>query len=78
MLGLTQATIIADIGNDSLFYVEELCRYWGITNEQRKIIDFYSLIHSMNLIKIRRNNNVIHSVQRLEKSIKDWVTDLSR
>ena len=78
MIGLTQASIIADISNDSLFYVEELCRYWEITSEQREIVDFYSLSHSMNLIRIRRNNNLIDSVQRLEKSINGWVTNLSK
>lgn len=78
MLGLTQASIIADVSNNSLFYVEELCRYWEITSEQRKIIDFYSLIHSMNLIRIRRNNNLVNAVQRLEKSINVWVTNLSK
>lgn len=77
MIGLTQASIHADICNDSVFYIEALCHYWGITREQRKIIDFYSLIHSMNLIRIRRNHRLFDAVQRLEKSIEKWVNNLS-
>jgi aminoglycoside phosphotransferase (APT) family kinase protein len=50
MIALTQTAIVADVHETDLFYIEELCRIWGLNDEQRKIVDYYSLIFAMNFL----------------------------
>ena len=50
MIGLTKTAVLSDIGIEALFYVEELCRVWGLTDEQRTIVNFYAAIHALNFI----------------------------
>lgn len=50
MISLTQTAIAADVPGADLFYIGELCRIWGLSDRQRNIVDFYSLIFAMNFM----------------------------
>lgn len=50
MIALTQTAVVSDIGEQGMPYVEALCRHWGVKQEQRALIDFYSVIHALQFI----------------------------
>jgi aminoglycoside phosphotransferase (APT) family kinase protein len=49
-IALTQTSIAADVPEADMFYIEELCRISGLTQEQRGIVDYYSFIFAMNFL----------------------------
>ncbi|GCE23500.1 phosphotransferase family protein [Dictyobacter kobayashii] len=50
-ISLTQTGIVSDVGEHGLFYIEELCRLWNVTEQQRQIINFYSAIHTIDFLQ---------------------------
>jgi aminoglycoside phosphotransferase (APT) family kinase protein len=56
-IGLTQTAILCDIGPESeaMFYVEELCRLSGTDAKQRRLIDFYSVLHGLQFLGFLKN-----------------------
>ncbi|MBD2870876.1 aminoglycoside phosphotransferase family protein [Paenibacillus sp. IB182493] len=51
MAALTQTAVVSDVpGKDAIFYIEELCRLWGMDGRQRAIVDFYSCVHGLSFL----------------------------
>jgi aminoglycoside phosphotransferase (APT) family kinase protein len=75
MISLTQTAIIADIHESDLFYIEELCRIWGLTEEQRKIVDYYSLIFAMNFLGYFSDDD--SGYRQTAAYVKKWIAQLS-
>ena len=48
-LGLTKTAVECDevVGPDARHYVECLCEAWGVTAEQRRIVDFYATLFAV-------------------------------
>lgn len=52
MVSLTQTGIASDtMGEQEMFYIEELCRGFGVTEAQRRVIDFYSASHALDFVR---------------------------
>jgi aminoglycoside phosphotransferase (APT) family kinase protein len=76
MIGLTQTAIISDIGEASNQYIEELCNQWEVTPFQRKIINFYSLLHAFRFIEFHNKNNDHRLKDRLISFISKTIESL--
>jgi len=52
-ISLAQVGIVCDIGIDEkyLFYISELCRFWGLSIIQHKALALYSSIHGLHFLK---------------------------
>jgi aminoglycoside phosphotransferase (APT) family kinase protein len=75
MIALTQTAICADMHVPDLYYIDALCRAWGLTNNQRKIVDFYSLIFAMTFLGFFGEDFSGH--QRMLTHIERWIAVLS-
>ncbi|WP_231571494.1 phosphotransferase family protein [Gordoniibacillus kamchatkensis] len=76
MISLTQTAICADIGQADLFYIDELCRVWGLADEQRQIVDFYSLLFAMTFLGYFGDD--VSGYRRMLSHIKRWTAALDR
>ncbi len=76
MIGLTQTAIVSDIGTQALFYIEELCRIWSLTDEQRKIVNLYAAIHALDFMQRSMTKESNMWVKRMTKAIEQWITNL--
>ncbi|MDF2958647.1 MAG: aminoglycoside phosphotransferase [Paenibacillus sp.] len=78
MISLTQTGIISDIGQTgALFYIEELCRLGGVDGQQRKVIDFYSLVHSLQFLGFLRKENQHEPAARIIDFIRKSIESIS-
>ncbi len=76
MISLTQTGVVSDVGVQGLFYVEELCRFWNVTQQQRQIINFYSAIHAIDFLQFNFEDEVEgHTVwmRRMLQAIYRWL-----
>jgi aminoglycoside phosphotransferase (APT) family kinase protein len=74
MIGLTQTAILSDVPDVSaLFYIDELCRIMGITGQQRRIVDFYSVVHGLRFVGYHRNENNDEAAKRVLSFIRSYV-----
>lgn len=76
MIGLTQTAIISDISKTCHQYIEELCNQWEVTPFQRKIIDFYSMLHAFRFIVFHNKNNDHRLKDRLISFISKTIESL--
>lgn len=68
-LALTRTGILSDVSEKGLFYLEELEHFWGVSNFERIIIEFYSLLHTLNFIEFAKaNSDLSHQVR-----LKSWL-----
>ena len=73
MVGLTATAIVSDVGLRELFYVEELCRCWGLTDQQRQVIAFYAASFALDFAQR------FHAVEseawnaRMLQAVERWV-----
>jgi aminoglycoside phosphotransferase (APT) family kinase protein len=66
MIALTQTAIISDISDEkALFYIEELCRIMEINEQQRDIVNWYSVIHGLRFLEHQRKENHDDCVKRV-------------
>ncbi|GCE31119.1 hypothetical protein KDA_66030 [Dictyobacter alpinus] len=75
-LSLTQTGVLSDVGEPGLFYVEELCRCWQITEQQRQVVNFYSAIHAIDFLKFQfEDPGEGHGLwtERMLKAINSWL-----
>lgn len=73
MIALTQTAVVSDIGDEGMPYVEELCRQWGADQEQRALIDFYSVIHALQFIGFHKREKNEIPMQRMFSFILDKI-----
>ena len=76
MIGLTQTAIVSDIGPQELFYVDELCRIWGLTDKQRTIVDFYAVIHAIEFMERLMTKEDREWVERMTDVVEQWMTGI--
>ncbi|WP_339266419.1 aminoglycoside phosphotransferase family protein [Paenibacillus sp. FSL K6-1330] len=73
MVALTQTAVVSDIGDQGMPYVEALCRQWGANEEQRALIDFYSVIHALQFIGFHQREQNDVCKQRMVSFILDKI-----
>jgi aminoglycoside phosphotransferase (APT) family kinase protein len=64
-LALTQTAVVADIGSSGQFYVDELIRFWNPSSIEKRLIQFYSLLHGMDFVGFARRKNDLVTLKRL-------------
>ena len=75
-ISLTQTGIVSDVGEQGLFYIEELCRIWNVTKQQKQIINFYSAIHAIDFLQFNFEDGIeSHMIwmQRMLQAIYHWL-----
>lgn len=73
MIALTQTAVVSDIGDQGMAYLEALCRQWGVDQEQRALIDFYSVIHALQFIGFHQREQNDACKQRMLSFILDKI-----
>ncbi len=76
MIGLTKTAIVSDIGTEALFYADELCRIWGLTDEQRNIVNFYAVIHALEFMERLMTKEDNTWVERMTRTVEQWLQGL--
>lgn len=72
-IALTQTAILCDIGEQRLFYVEELCRAMGLDERQRRIVDVYSCLFAGSFLDYCRENGDEAAEARLLAYMGKWL-----
>ena len=65
-VGLAAGCILNDVGTHGLFYIEELCRIWDVTSEQRKVIAYYSAQRALEFLD---SAHAEHNATLIEKLV---------
>jgi aminoglycoside phosphotransferase (APT) family kinase protein len=73
-IGLTAAAIVSDVGTRELFYVEELCRCWGLTAEQRRAVALYSALHALDFLQRAKAEETDAWTARMLGALRRWAT----
>lgn len=77
-LSLTQTGVVSDVGEPGLFYIEELCRLWQLTAQQRQIVNFYSAIHALDFLQFQfEDESEEHGLwmERMLHAIYEWLDE---
>ncbi|CAM4006720.1 phosphotransferase family protein [Saccharibacillus endophyticus] len=72
-IALTQTAILCDIGEERLFYAEELCRAMELDERQRRIVDVYSALFVGSFLEYGRENEDEAAEQRLLSYMGKWL-----
>jgi aminoglycoside phosphotransferase (APT) family kinase protein len=72
-LALTQTAVISDIGSSGQFYVDELIRFWSLSGVEKRVIQFYSVLHGMDFVKFAARNNDTATCKRLLEWMKTFM-----
>lgn len=72
-IALTQTAILCDIGEERLFYAEELCRIMGLDERQRRIVDVYSCLFAGSFLEYCRENGDELAQKRLLSYMGKWL-----
>lgn len=75
MISLTKTAIVADGLESRMFYIEALAHAWELTDEQRKIVDVYALVHAMIFLGYFAHNE--SGYQRTLSFVKACIASLS-
>jgi len=72
-IALAEVGIVCDIGIDEkyLYYISELCKFWGLSNIQRKALALYSSMHGLHFLK--RIITDFETRKRLVAKIESWL-----
>ncbi len=74
MIGLTKTAVISDIGTThALFYVEELCRLWNLTDEQHNIVNFYAAVHALDFMEHLKTREDSIWFERMTDIVEQWI-----
>lgn len=76
MIGLTAGCVINDVGNQGLFYIEELCRCWTLTEEQRRIVTYYAAQRSLSFLEYALTEQDKQRVERITTAVEQWLEAL--
>jgi len=72
-IALTQTAILCDVGEERLFYAEELCRMMELDERQRRIVDVYSALFAGSFLDYCRKNEDEAAEQRLLSHMGKWL-----
>ncbi len=75
-VGLTAAGVVSDVGLHELFYVEELCRCWGLDGRHRQIVALYSALHALNFLRQFTAGETAEWTQRMVEAARQWLAPL--
>lgn len=76
MIGVAAGCIVADIGPQGLFYTEELCRCWELTEEKRQIVTYYSAQQALWFLTNTVSEPGDGREERLISTIEEWLGGL--
>ena len=78
MVGLTAGCIVNDIGDRELFYVDELCRSFDVTAEQRAVVTYYAAKRALEFLEAALGEATLEvpRIERLEVAITRWLAEL--
>jgi len=77
-IGLTAAGIVSDVGSAELFYVNELCRIYGLTDEQRQIAALYCAMHAFSFVGRADGSENEDWRERMRGHVEEWIGDAKR
>ncbi len=75
MIALTQTAVVCDVNENALFYIDELCRCFGLSERERNIVNVYSVIFAADFIGFCRKSGDAEAEKRLLASIRRWLAD---
>jgi aminoglycoside phosphotransferase (APT) family kinase protein len=73
-LALTQTAVAADVGASGQFYVDELLRFWNPNATEKQVIEFYTLLHTMDFVAFAVRTNDL----ALRERLLEWMTRLMK
>jgi aminoglycoside phosphotransferase (APT) family kinase protein len=76
-IGLTASGVVSDVGTDQLFYIDELCRLYGLTDVERKIVPLYSAMHAIGFVSRWDGRDGPEWCERMERQIDSWLRQAS-
>lgn len=76
MIGLTAGCIASEVGIRELFYIEELCRLFALTEKQRLIVALYAAGRAMNFLDASLAAGDQAQTTRILASINQWLMTL--
>jgi aminoglycoside phosphotransferase (APT) family kinase protein len=74
MPALTATAIVADIGPERLFYVEKLCRHWGMDDEQRRVVALYAALCGLYFLRHVGPHEALEWIGGMFKAVDRWLT----
>lgn len=74
-IALTQTAILCDVGEDRLFYANELCRCMDLSEEQKQIVNVYAALFAGSFLDTCRNNGDKEAERRLLHYMEKWLDD---
>jgi aminoglycoside phosphotransferase (APT) family kinase protein len=74
-IGLTASGVVSDVGSDELFYVDEICRFYGLSEEQRRIVPLYAALHASTFINGSNGSEGEEWTNRLRHHIDQWLDE---
>jgi aminoglycoside phosphotransferase (APT) family kinase protein len=74
-IGLTASGVVSDVGSDELFYVDEICRLYGLSEEQRRIVPLYAALHASTFINRSNGSEGEEWTNRLRHHIDQWLDE---
>lgn len=72
-VALTATGIVSDVGLGALFYVEELCRLWPLTAEQRRLVWLYAAIFGMEFLQRMGDDETLEWEARMRGTVEQWL-----
>lgn len=75
-IALAQTGMIFDIGEPGRYYIDELCRHYGVDEEARRIVDCYSLVMALEFLSYDPGNKAAN--RRSLAAISGWTHTLAR
>ncbi|MCY6959147.1 aminoglycoside phosphotransferase family protein [Clostridium brassicae] len=65
-VALIQIGTLLHLDNKCMYYVEEICKQWGINKHERIVIDFYSIIHIGHFLTFQLKMNNTEIINKLK------------
>ena len=71
---LTATGVISDVGRRGLFYVDELCRCWNLTAQQRQVMALYAALFATDFVRRIGRDQPDEWLDRMRGAIERWTT----
>jgi aminoglycoside phosphotransferase (APT) family kinase protein len=72
-LALTQTAVVADVGASGQFYIDELIRFWSPNPVEKRVIQFYAMLHGMAFADFAAQRNDTATCERLLEWMKTFM-----